>query len=561
MKKPIAILLTLALLIALPALAENALETAARSVQDASTLDAQLVLLYDISLEHAGALEVGGWNCSLTCDPAQPLPRDVLPEGDMEEAALSLSDFEGAKFIAIYDDQGAVRLLGDFQVRLPEAMRAASLEEADAVLCLAHSTQARDDYIGAAYDRLYNAYVYRRGANERATVYQTRTTPPVSGYGTLTGETVPLCDLWSGVRQWFYGVVEITYPEGVATYRVTGQSCCLAGLEGAFTRYEIPAEVEGHPVAGIEWCVNDTLEELALPEGIVWIRRVGGEKLHRMNFPSTLRRIEDSVPVFLDEMILNEGLEEIADFAVLSGRGERFALPSTLTSLGRGSLEYGIDCPYLVIPDGVTHLPDYFLSSKGRGLCAFVPASVTSFGSDLFNYGNVLIYTPEGSPAAQWATGEGYEWAPCASAEEMPRPAYATENGFEYAVVEGEAVLTGYSGGEACVRVPDELGGCPVAIVREHAFYNNDALRAVLFPDTVRKMEGSAVYECESLEAAFIPSTPTDFHSQAVLSCGENAVIYTPEGGVPWEKLTNYYSYYALEAWTPDADAAWFPAD
>ena len=55
MKKPIAILLTLALLIALPALAENALETAARSVQDASTLDAQLVLLYDISLEHAGA--------------------------------------------------------------------------------------------------------------------------------------------------------------------------------------------------------------------------------------------------------------------------------------------------------------------------------------------------------------------------------------------------------------------------------------------------------------------------------------------------------------------------
>jgi len=74
-------------------------------------------------------------------------------------------------------------------------------------------------------------------------------------------------------------------------------------------------------------------------------------------------------------------------------------------------------------------------------------------------------------------------------------------------------------------------------------------------------MEGSAVYECESLEAAFIPSTPTDFHSQAVLSCGENAVIYTPEGGVPWEKLKNYYSYYALEAWTPDADAAWFPAD
>jgi hypothetical protein len=33
--------------------------------------------------------------------------------------------------------------------------------------------------------------------------------------------------------------------------------------------------------------------------------------------------------------------------------------------------------------------------------------------------------------------------------------------------------------------------------VQEDVFYKNDALRAVLFPETVRKLEGGAIYKCE----------------------------------------------------------------
>ena len=555
MKRLFAILLTLALLICTaPALAEESLETAAEAVQSAATLDEQLVRLYDISTTYASELEAGAWEMGLTCAPAQPLPEDLLPAGEMEGADLSAADFEGAKFVALYVDEGTYRLLGDFQARLPVAMRAASLEEVDAVLLLVHETRSRNDYIGSAYDRNYDAYIYRRGSGVWARAYATRTTPPMSGYGTLTGERLSLAELWNGVRQWFFDTVAVSYPEGTATYRVIGQSCCLAELEGGFTRYEIPTEVEGHPVVGIENCLNDTLEELVLPEGIVWIGRVGGESLRRMNFPSTLRRIEDTVTYGLDEMILNEGLEEVADFALLKGSGEAFALPSTLVSIGRGTLEYGVDCSALVIPEGVTSLPDYFLSSKGRALCAFVPESVTSFGSDLFGYGGVLIYTPKDSPAARWAEGKGYEWVPCAQAKDMPRPVYAVEDGFEYAVVNGEAVLTAYTGGEACVRVPDILGGCPVAIVREYAFNQNDALRAVLFPETVRKMEGWVVYECGSLEAAFLPASVEQFHPQAVLSCGE-AMVYAPEGSLVWEELNSEDQF---AAWNPGAEGAWF---
>ena len=560
MKRLLTILITLSMLIsARPVLAGSMLEDAADALQSASTIDEQLALLYDVSIECASELETGGWENSLTCEPAQTLPEDLLPNEGMEEAEYSVRDFKGAKFIAIYDDQGEYRLLGDWQVRIPEAMRAASLDEADAVLCLVHTTESRDDYIGFASNRHYNAYVYRRGADVRTTAFHTMTTPPLSGSGTLSGEMLSLSDLWNGVKQWFYDVIEVTYPEGTARYRITGQTCCLAGLEGGFSRYEIPAEVEGYPVVGIEDCRNDTLEELVLPEGIVWIQYVGGAELRHMNFPSTLRRISDYISTeHMDSVILNEGLEETGDFAFLRANGDDFFLPSTLKSMGRGTLEYGVGCPSLVIPEGVTELPDYFLSSKGRALCVFIPDSVTTFGSDLFDYGSVLIYTPKDSPAAQWADGMGYEWISCASAEEMPRPVYEAEDGFEYAVVEGEAVLTGYSGGETCVRVPDTLGGCPVTSIHEHTFHHDDTLRAILFPDTVRRMEGSAVYECEGLEAVFIPASVTELHSQAVLSCGEDTVIYAQEGSTVFEQPDGNSGWPHHEVWSQGAEEAWF---
>ena len=508
MKKLLVILITLALLLcALPATAEGTLEAAAEAVQNASTIDDQLALLHEVSLECAPELETGGWETSLTCEPAQPLPEDLLPKDEMEEAELSVQDFEGAKFIAIYDDQGTYRLLGDWQVRIPEAMRAASLEEANAVLCLAHTTQSRNDYIGSAYDRIYEACVYRRGAQVYTTAYTTTRQPPVSGYGTLSGELVSLSELWNGARRWFYGVIAVSYPEGTATYRITGRTCCLAGLEGEFTRYEIPEEVEGYPVVGIEECRNDALEELVLPEGIVWIQQIRGNNLRRMNFPSTLRRITGYINTdHMDSVLLNEGLEEIGDFALLRAFGEDFVLPSTLKSLGDGTLRQGAECPCIIVPDGMTALPDYFLDGSPRVLCAYIPASVQSFGTSLFDRGT-HIFAPEGSSAANWATRNGRRWTACESPEDMPRAYYGEEDGFEYGVVGDYAVLTDYFGDAEDVRVPETLGGCPVTCVPSRAFYSNNVVRSLEFPNTVTRIDRDAVYVCTGIERIYIPAS------------------------------------------------------
>ena len=556
MKKLLAFLLVISLLCALPAFAEDALMTFARAVANAATIDEQLALLYDISTSHVTELETGGWEPGLTCRLAEPLSDDLLPPSEeMESVEMSVEDFSGMKFIALYDDWGTIQLLGDFQVRIPEAMRATSLEEADAVLYLVHTGEARSDYTGPAYNRSYYAYVFRRGSGKYTRIYRTWTTPPAGGYGTLYGEKLLLSDLWSGVRPWFYGTITLEYPEGTATYRIIGQSCCLAELDGEFTYYEIPPEVEGYPVVGIEYCDCATLKELVLPEGIVWIERVKGDSLRRMNFPSTLRRISKNNNPRLEETLLNEGLEEIGDFAIQYGHGENFALPSTLKTMGRGVLA-GADSPYIVVPEGVTALNDFFLTDTSRVLCVYVPASVTSFGSTLFNNGCILIYTPEGSKAASFAALQGYPWVPCERPEDMPRPVYAVEDGFEYAIVEGEAILTRYYGDAECLRVPDTLGGCPVAIIREKAFNQIDTLHALMFPDTVRKMERGAVHKGSSLKAVFVPASVTDYHFQAIYIGG---TIYVVPDSVPAEELES--DIYHNEPWISGAEEAWFPAE
>ena len=61
MKKLLVILITLTLLLcALPATAEGTLGAAAEAVQNASTIDDQLALLHEVSLECAPELETGG---------------------------------------------------------------------------------------------------------------------------------------------------------------------------------------------------------------------------------------------------------------------------------------------------------------------------------------------------------------------------------------------------------------------------------------------------------------------------------------------------------------------
>ena len=328
MKKLLAIALILSLLLCSPpASAEDPVEAAAEALKQCTTLDDQLALLNVLATDGASALDAPGWKQSLLVPLAEELPTELRPGTGAPERVDALPEaLVGARFIVIFEDcsklygedgPGELSLLGDFQARLPEANRARSVSEAEAVLYVRRTLRHNSNYIGGdAYDNITTVSAFPRG-DEAVRLYSDSNSPPAKGVGSrLVAASIPMEEVWSAVRPFFQSLVSLEYPEGTASFRRTANGYALAELEGSFESYQIPAEVEGLPVIGIENCNCYTLKALELPENVEWIG-LGAmccRNLSRISFPASLRRIADKAfeyPNELTELDLNEGLEVI----------------------------------------------------------------------------------------------------------------------------------------------------------------------------------------------------------------------------------------------------------
>ena len=224
------IFLLLTIVISVPSLAEETLETAVEAVKSAATVDEQLAELNDLSVSYASDLENGRWDVNMTIDPADSTLNLLIPTVEGSEDSDGLPEaLQAAKFIALYrygaDDTPF--LLGDFQVRLPQANRAASTAEADAILLLTERFETRSDYVGSASNRVYDIYVVPIGG-KAIRIYEKITTPPIMGSGSLSGEKVSLEALWHGIQPVFFGSeITVTHPEGTASFRITGEGCSM----------------------------------------------------------------------------------------------------------------------------------------------------------------------------------------------------------------------------------------------------------------------------------------------------------------------------------------------
>ena len=542
------------------------LQEAANLLSNAETLDEQIAMLHELSKVYSEMLENGGWDVDLSHIRAKSPAEELIPDLDNTDNIIIPEDifalFEDRKIISLYSDGGDINLLGDFYARLPENMQAGSLQEADTILYLRHYLIARTDYIGSASNRFYEIYLIDRNDQKVYQLYETYTTPPLSGTGHLTGDIIPLESLWRFIRKHVYGTITIEYPEGTAEFRITGKTCSICALNGDFINYEIPAEVQGYPVKAIDLIRNETVESLTLPEGIETITSVVCQNLTKINFPSTLKSIGSHAFYMsgqggfnysnITEWNLNEGLEEIGDGA-LRARECTISLPSTLEYTGDYFLNNGVKNSYLIFPEGFKGLREFSLYHTGHLICVYFPASVIYIeGNCLASGKNIRLYAPEGSYAARWAKQKGCDYVPCDDPESMPRPYYITDENYEYAVVENEVFIYRYLGNEACVTVPETLSGLPVTTLMEEAFCYNESLRLLVLPDSVEKVNHNFVFSCDNLEALFIPGTTKASeltnHANDLISCRNPVTVYTTEDALCKQR----YRYNVIWAeWTP----------
>ena len=79
--------------------------------------------------------------------------------------------------------------------------------------------------------------------------------------------------------------------------------------------------------------------------------------------------------------------------------------------------------------------------------------------------------------------------------------AEATDDGFVYSNYGSYVAITGYTGAERNVVIPETIEGCVVTNIATSAFENNIDIVSVTMPDSVEKIGYNAFSGCSNLNS------------------------------------------------------------
>ncbi|WP_028518729.1 leucine-rich repeat domain-containing protein [Ruminococcus flavefaciens] len=105
----------------------------------------------------------------------------------------------------------------------------------------------------------------------------------------------------------------------------------------------------------------------------------------------------------------------------------------------------------------------------------------------------------------------------------------AADTGYEYTIINGEAVIVGYKGEPEYIEIPEFIESCPVIEVRDNAFYNCHSLKGAVLPDTVLKIGHHSFYACYELESIRLPAELEEIGMGCFCGCAALKEIELPE--------------------------------
>ncbi|MGN1130362.1 MAG: leucine-rich repeat protein [Ruminococcus sp.] len=81
------------------------------------------------------------------------------------------------------------------------------------------------------------------------------------------------------------------------------------------------------------------------------------------------------------------------------------------------------------------------------------------------------------------------------------------------------AQITGYTGNDSNVEIPQALGNCPVSAIGDNLFKGHTELKEVIIPDTVKSIGDYAFDCCTNLTEVTVPDNVTEIGKGAFFSC------------------------------------------
>ncbi|MDD6270183.1 MAG: leucine-rich repeat domain-containing protein [Oscillospiraceae bacterium] len=92
---------------------------------------------------------------------------------------------------------------------------------------------------------------------------------------------------------------------------------------------------------------------------------------------------------------------------------------------------------------------------------------------------------------------------------------------------DGTIAVSGYTGSEANVTVPDTIDGLKVTAIGDHAFEANWDLETITLPEGITYIGESAFMDCGSLKSVNVPETTVTIRRAAFAGCSalDNVVV------------------------------------
>ena len=361
-----------------------------------------------------------------------------------------------------------------------------------------------------------------------------------------------------------------------------GRTALGSDPEGnTFTSVEIPASVE-YISADNPFMYCSKLKEIKVAadnpaycteDGVIYTKDMTKLLCYPMRKEGSSFTVPDSVKIIgnaafydtsLSNISLPAGAEEVGYFSFGSVKGlksldlsgtkihtlgayafsdcadlEDITLPDTLETIGGGAFAKCKKITEITIPDSVTSVGQYAFVDTGLDHIK-VPSSVEDIGYSAFGYytdasGNItaksdfVLIGEYNTAAHRYSVDSDTDYDYKNSFDFLTQEQYdeqrallamdrKEEGDFEYAEVNGYAVLTLCKSQEKNVRVPDTLGGLKVKVIYPACFANTQA-ETIELPDTVEELREMSFYSCPELVSVRIPASVKKIGNNAFDNC------------------------------------------
>lgn len=113
-------------------------------------------------------------------------------------------------------------------------------------------------------------------------------------------------------------------------------------------------------------------------------------------------------------------------------------------------------------------------------------------------------------------------------------------NASNYSIDSSTSAITGYTGSEANVVIPDTVNGIPVEVIGARVFSSNESIKKVTVPSGVVMIEEEAFLNCPNLESVVLPKGVEDIEKLSFFMC-QNLESITIRSGLTCIETNAFY--------------------